>query len=200
MKKLILLTGATCAGKTTVEKELNKLGIPSIVSYTTRPPRAGEINEVDYHFYTNEKLEEMESLLIEKMEFSGYYYGSTLMALGNAFINSDIAVIVVEPTGVKLFKDYAAAEPDLEIIPIYLDSDYEVIVKRLIGRYLNDFAGEDKGAYYWNRLVQQYNEHQTWPRYTSWRLHFDQVNESIDGKTPEDIARRILDYLTARAV
>ena len=53
MKKLIILYGPSASGKTSVEKELLRLGegrIKNLLSLTTRKPREGEINWKDYQF------------------------------------------------------------------------------------------------------------------------------------------------------
>ena len=53
MKKLIILYGPSASGKTSVEKELLRLGegrIKNLLSLTTRKPREGEIDGKDYLF------------------------------------------------------------------------------------------------------------------------------------------------------
>ncbi len=39
VRTLLLLCGKSCAGKDTIQKELIKIGMKSVVTYTTRPPR-----------------------------------------------------------------------------------------------------------------------------------------------------------------
>jgi len=58
------------------------------ISYTTRSPRAGEQNEVDYFFVTNEEFKEgiRKSKWAEWAEVHGNYYGTSA-----EFINSSIA-------------------------------------------------------------------------------------------------------------
>ncbi|WP_284126212.1 guanylate kinase [Parerythrobacter aestuarii] len=64
---LFILSSPSGAGKTTISHML--LGaddaIQLSVSATTRPPRAGEIDGIDYHFVSNAKFDEM----IEKDDF-----------------------------------------------------------------------------------------------------------------------------------
>ena len=47
---LYLISGKTCSGKDSIARELIKMGYKRIVSNTTRPMRAGEIDGKDYHF------------------------------------------------------------------------------------------------------------------------------------------------------
>lgn len=58
--KLLIISGPSGAGKSTVVRELLTT-CPDLlqrsVSATTRPPRAGEVDGVDYHFWTKEQFE-----------------------------------------------------------------------------------------------------------------------------------------------
>ena len=47
---MIVLMGKTCSGKSSIVKELKKYGFHQILTTTTRPVRAGEIQDIDYHF------------------------------------------------------------------------------------------------------------------------------------------------------
>ena len=55
--KIIVLVGASGSGKTTIGKELEELGVRSLLSFTTREPREGEYNMVDYRFIGDIELE-----------------------------------------------------------------------------------------------------------------------------------------------
>lgn len=50
---MLILIGEMARGKSAIAKQLNKMGLKSVVTYTTRPPRLGETNGVDYHFIDN---------------------------------------------------------------------------------------------------------------------------------------------------
>ncbi len=51
---MLLLVGKSASGKDTIQKELIKMGMKAVVSYTTRSPRKGEIDGIAYHFITKE--------------------------------------------------------------------------------------------------------------------------------------------------
>lgn len=77
---LVVVSGPSGAGKGTICKALMQRydGIRVSVSATTRSPRAGEVDGVNYHFLTHDRFEEM----ISQQEFLEYakvydnYYGT----------------------------------------------------------------------------------------------------------------------------
>src|ERR1035437_3624382 len=52
----IIICGSAASGKDHLRKKFEDKGYKYGISYTTRPPRTGEINGVDYHFLTNEEF------------------------------------------------------------------------------------------------------------------------------------------------
>lgn len=77
---LIVFSGPSGSGKGTVLAEYFK-GHPEAafsVSATTRSPRPGEVDGVNYHFVTRERFEEMirEGEVLEHTQYNGNYYGS----------------------------------------------------------------------------------------------------------------------------
>lgn len=78
---LIVISGPSGVGKSTVRKALfNKKGHNLIysVSMTTRKPREGEVDGVDYYFVSREEFERriIEGKFLEYAEFVGNYYGT----------------------------------------------------------------------------------------------------------------------------
>ena len=57
---LVILSGVSGAGKDTIKKELIKRmdNVISLPSYTSRKPRNGEQEGVQYHFITKEEFEQ----------------------------------------------------------------------------------------------------------------------------------------------
>jgi guanylate kinase len=79
---LFVVSAPSGTGKGAVLKALRRK-IPDLtftVSYTTRPPRPGEVDRVDYHFTSREHFEGMRKAnqLLEWNEFSGHYYGTPM--------------------------------------------------------------------------------------------------------------------------
>jgi guanylate kinase len=83
--KLFIVSAPSGAGKTTLCQALSRIlkGLEHSVSYTTRSPRQGEINNVHYTFVTKNKFKEM----IEKGAFAewavvhGNLYGTSVRRL-----------------------------------------------------------------------------------------------------------------------
>lgn len=78
MGKIFYIMGKSSTGKDTVFKRLQKeksLGLSTIVSYTTRPIRAGEKDGETYHFIDEKKLArlEKEGRVIEKRSYETVY-------------------------------------------------------------------------------------------------------------------------------
>lgn len=62
MGKIIFLMGKSASGKDTVYQTLLQLplfDLHTVVPYTTRPMRSGEVEGKEYHFVTQEKLQQM---------------------------------------------------------------------------------------------------------------------------------------------
>lgn len=102
-----MIFGKSGTGKTTLLKQLvedENLGLAPIITCTTRPPREGEVNEIDYYFISEEEFNDLKETG-ELMEYSSYtvangdtwYYGS----LFKDFIEDKDKIIIVNPDGVK---------------------------------------------------------------------------------------------------
>lgn len=59
MNKRIILVGRAASGKDFIRKKFETRGFRYAVSYTTRPPREGEIDGSDYIFITDEEAQRM---------------------------------------------------------------------------------------------------------------------------------------------
>lgn len=140
---MIALTGFTASGKSTIEKELVKLGFVRIISYTTRPIRIkdGEVDGVDYHFISEEEFMDKlhNGFFAENTKYDTvegvWRYGAAVEDV------DDSKVCVINRDGLRQLK----ANKDLNIKSFFIDVDEESIREKLEAR-------GDKKAEYERRL------------------------------------------------
>ena len=103
---IIVLVGKTASGKTTVANELCKNHhYKRIVTYTTRPMRENEVQDVDYHFISDEQFNEM----VKNNEFTEYKHYNTahgVWSYGSVVtfeqeLSDDCYVIILTPQGLR---------------------------------------------------------------------------------------------------
>lgn len=97
---MIVIIGESGAGKSSVAKELEKYGFETVVSYTTRPPRPGERDGVDYYFISDNEYEALNKngRLIAKGDYRGWKYGVGVNKL------KENSVAVLTPAGLRELK------------------------------------------------------------------------------------------------
>lgn len=108
--KLFILSAPSGAGKTTVVKKVmeNIPGLAFSVSHTTRKPRKGEKNGVDYYFVDKEKFLAMkdQGLFLENAEVHGNFYGTSRDGV-NEQQNSGYDVILdIDVQGADIIRKY----------------------------------------------------------------------------------------------
>lgn len=75
---MIVLVGESASGKSSIERYLvDNCGYNKVVSYTTRPPREGEVNGIDYHFIDAEQFNKLnkQGFFAESASYRDWYYG-----------------------------------------------------------------------------------------------------------------------------
>ncbi|APS41176.1 Guanylate kinase [Weissella jogaejeotgali] len=103
-RKVFVLTGNTGTGKTTVANYLNEFyEMPKVITHTTRPPREGEIDQIDYYFETEQSFENNHYL--ESVAYANYRYGSSYEGLERAWEKSPLISIVLDTAGAKTYSE-----------------------------------------------------------------------------------------------
>ncbi len=112
MKKglLIVLSGPSGVGKGTVLKlfiDNPELNLAYSISLTTRKPRVGEIDGVNYHFVTRQQFQQAieEGKLLEYAEFVGNYYGTSLEMVNKLREEGKNVILEVEVQGALQIKE-----------------------------------------------------------------------------------------------
>ena len=102
-EKLIIFSAPSGTGKGTVIRRIMELtdNVRVSVSATTRSPREGEQDGVDYHFISREEFEEMieRGAFLEYAEYSGNYYGTPLAPLEEQTDAGNFVILEIEVQG-----------------------------------------------------------------------------------------------------
>lgn len=131
---LYVISAPSGCGKGTILAEIFKRmdNLHYSVSATTRSPRVGEIDGVNYYFSTRDEFENMinNGGMLEYAEFCGNYYGTPKEKVLEK-LNAGISVILeIETIGAMKVKE---AYPEAVLIFI-LPPSVDTLRQRLIGR------------------------------------------------------------------
>ena len=133
--KIVALMGKAGAGKDAILHTIMKNykdEFASIISCTTRPPREGEVNGINYHFLSNEEFSEklMDGDMIEAVVFRDWCYGTSYDSLNKDKIN----IGVYNPHGVGILLDM---EYDIDLFPIMINCSDKTRMIRQLSRESN---------------------------------------------------------------
>jgi guanylate kinase len=107
---LIVLSGPSGVGKGTVRKALFEMPEQEFVysvSMTTRAPRPGEVDGVDYYFVSKEEFERQIAAgnLLEYAEFVGNYYGTPKDKVEEQLNKGKEVILEIEVNGALQVRD-----------------------------------------------------------------------------------------------
>ena len=105
---LLVVSGPSGVGKDTVVRRMRELH-PEVgfsVSATTRAPREGEADGVDYHFLTKEAFERhiADNTVVEYTCYCGNYYGTLCSEIEPRMERGEPVVLVIEVEGAENIK------------------------------------------------------------------------------------------------
>lgn len=136
---LFVISGASGVGKSTILKRV-MAKMPQLqfsVSATSRPPRPGETNGVQYFFVSEEAFKQMivQGAFVEHDYHMGNYYGTLKSEIINKTKKGDM-LLDIEPVGALRVRDIFPEATLIYVAPPSL----EVLERRLRGR--NDTSEE----------------------------------------------------------
>lgn len=131
---LVVFSGPSGVGKGTIMRPFMKDNedVKYSVSATTREPRPGEIDGVNYHFLTKEEflhaLDEGE--MLEHTEYNGNYYGTPRKKVEEEMEKGYDVILEIEVQGAQQVRRRCPTAVSVFVMP----PSYEELAKRLRGR------------------------------------------------------------------
>ena len=131
---LLVISGSSGVGKSTVIREVmsQRPDLYFSVSFTTREPREGEVNGVNYNFVTREDFEDRiaKGEFLEYAEYVGNYYGTSMTVIREHLDQGTDVLLDIEVQGAAKVREKLPEAVTLFIIPPSL----EELRHRLEGR------------------------------------------------------------------
>jgi len=160
---LYVISAPSGAGKTTLCKEIIDI-FPNLrhsVSYTTRPPRTGEVHGRDYFFVGTEEFSRMVGAgeFAEWAEVHGNLYGTSLATLKECRSQGIDLILDIDCQGARQLKGRFEGGVYIFVLPPSIaelrrrldtrSSDTEEVIERRI----NNAAGEIKEARWYDYII-----------------------------------------------
>lgn len=124
---MLILVGASASGKSDISKILiDDYGYKKMVTTTSRNPRPGEVNGVDYHFISKKVFENRikKDRFLEWVNYNDNYYGTPKKG---ATIDK---ILIVEPDGANHIYKHEIKDT----VIIYLETDEDTRKTRMLDR------------------------------------------------------------------
>jgi guanylate kinase len=136
--RLTVLSGPSGVGKGSIVAEIRRHH-PTVwlsVSVTTRPPRPGETDGVEYHFVSKAEFDRMVAAieLLEHAEYAGNCYGTPRQPVERRLAAGLPALLEIELQGARQVRE---AMPGAQFVFLAPPS-WEELVTRLVGRGTED--------------------------------------------------------------
>lgn len=169
MKRQVLtLSGMTTAGKSTFADKLKETGcFEEVTSFTTRPPRPGEINGEHYNFISKEEAISIinKGEAVDYTNINGNYYGNDKSAYDAVFDKGKVPIVVCDPQGpINIHENKDVIDAD--VFAVFIDAEPDTLASRMFDRmsieqeYINQLMDhdEDAGIAYQDKYVQEYTK------------------------------------------
>jgi len=131
---LVVIAGPSGVGKGTVHARVRAALEDAVLStsVTTRSPRAGEENGVDYHFVDERRFQDLidTGQLLEWAEYAGHRYGTPRQPVAEAIGAGQVVVLDIELEGALQVKQQ---DPGALLV-VLLPPSFEELERRLRAR------------------------------------------------------------------
>lgn len=133
---VFVLAGPSAGGKTTILEELTvgghlpthvDMNLERLITTTTRPPRQGEVDGVDYYFITEEEFDKREDV-VEKTVYAGVKYGIFDSEIQRIRESGKDAIVVLDQHGISEMKRFYGEE---NVVSIFVYRDLGAIKEEL---------------------------------------------------------------------
>ena len=133
-KYLFVVSGAAGTGKDSVVSALRKAHpeIEKTVSATTRAPRPGEQEGVDYYYRTQEQFQQLieNDQVVEHNFYNGNYYGTLRAEVDKRLAAQKVVVLVIDVHGAENIRRMFPGATTVFLLP----PSVEELERRLRGR------------------------------------------------------------------
>jgi guanylate kinase len=144
--KIFILSGQSGVGKNTIFKLLEKdlVDFHRVITCTTRPPRAGEVDGHDYYFLTDEEFKKdiEDGKFLEYAHVHNFIYGTPMSEIKKAEELNLHIFLTIDVQGATKLKNEMP-----EVITIFLkfpDGDIDRLVRNRIGHDSKRNLSEDE--------------------------------------------------------
>ncbi|HTO08163.1 MAG TPA: guanylate kinase [Myxococcota bacterium] len=129
-----VVSGPSGVGKSTIVRQViaNDRGVAFSISHTTRRPRAGEKDGVDYFFVDRAEFQELiaADAFLEHAEYQGNLYGTSRAAVARPTAEGYDLILEVEIQGAQQLRKRLP-----EAVRIFIEPpSFEILEERLRGR------------------------------------------------------------------
>jgi guanylate kinase len=133
--QLFILSAPSGAGKTTIlRKAMEQLkNLAFSISHTTRLPRKGEVDGIDYHFVSVPDFQSMreKNVFLEWAEVHGNFYGTSRPAVLEQLEGGQDIILDIDIQGAAI----VAADPSVKAVSVFVaPPSLAELEKRLRGR------------------------------------------------------------------